>query len=90
MLVDTTRCSELATKQLYKEKDKEVKKSARKDKRQILEKKAALAEEAARKGDSKTVYRLTNEMVGKQSSQITLVKDENGSIISDPEKIDER
>ncbi|XP_065584387.1 uncharacterized protein LOC136043406 [Artemia franciscana] len=90
MLIDTTRCSELATKQIYKEKDKEVKKSARKDKRQFLEKKAALAEEADRKGDSKTLYRLTNEMVGKQSSRITLVKDENGSIISDPEKIDER
>ena len=58
--------------------------------RQFLEKKVALAEEAAWKGDPKTVYQLTNEMVGKQSSQITLVKDKNGSIISDPEKIDER
>ncbi|XP_065576323.1 craniofacial development protein 2-like [Artemia franciscana] len=80
MLIDTTRCSELARKQLYKETDKEVKKSARKDKRQLLEKKAALAEEASRKGGSKTVYRLTNEMVGKQSSRTTLVKDENGSL----------
>jgi hypothetical protein len=29
-------------------------------------------------------------MVGKQSSRITLVKDENEGILSDPDKIDER
>ena len=63
--------------------------SARNDKRQFLEKKAALAEEAARKGDSKTVYRLTNAMVGRQSSRITLVKDKIGLIMSHPEEIDE-
>ena len=51
---------------------------------------AALAEEAAKKGDSKMVYRLTNEIVGKKTNRTSLVKDENGDIISDPQKADER
>ena len=70
-------------------KDKEIKKSTRKDKRLFFEYQAAFSEEAVRKGVSKTVYRLTKEMFGKQSSRIALVKDKNGMILLDPDKIDE-
>ena len=74
----------------YREIDKQVKKSARTDKRQFIEQKAALAEEAAKKGDSKTVYRLTNEMIGVKPNRTNLVKDENGVLLTDPLMIDER
>ncbi|KAK2715292.1 hypothetical protein QYM36_010063 [Artemia franciscana] len=69
---DTHHGSGSASELFYMEKDKEIEKSAWKDKRLFLENKAVLAEEAARKGDSKTVYRLTHEMSGRQSSRITL------------------
>ena len=67
-----------------------MKRIARKDKRIAIERKAALAEEAAKKGDSKMVYRLTNEIAGKKINRTSLVKDENGDVISDPQKADER
>jgi len=73
----------------HRKKDKEIKKSVRTDKRQFIEQKAALAEEAANKGDSKTVYRLTNEMIGVKSKRTNLVKDENGALLTDPLMIDE-
>ena len=55
-----------------------------------LREKQRFAEEAAKKGDSKMVYRLTNEIVGKKTNRTSLVKDENGDVISDPQKADER
>ncbi|XP_065568745.1 uncharacterized protein LOC136032350 [Artemia franciscana] len=74
----------------YGEIDKQVKKSVRTDKRQFFEQKAALAEETAKKEDLKTVYRLTNEMIGFKPNRTNLVKDENGAFLSDPLMIDER
>ena len=70
--------------------DKKVKKSARADKRQFIEHKAALVEDEAKKGDSNTVYRLTNEMVGVNPNMTNLVKDKNGVLLTVPLKIDER
>jgi hypothetical protein len=52
--------------QAYKVKDKLAKKSARSDKRTLLENKAAEAETTAKKGDPKTVFRITNEIIGKR------------------------
>ena len=75
---------------LYRLKDKEIKKSAKADKRRCVEEKARLAEEAARKGDSKAVYRLTNEMIGKLPIRSSQVKDESGNVLTETEKIDER
>jgi len=55
-----------------------------------MEHKSALAEEAAKKGGSKTVYRLINEMIGTKTNRTNLVKDENRVLLIDPLKIDER
>ena len=55
-------------------------KSSSMDKKLFLKKKAVLAEEAARKGVFKSFHWLINEMFGKHSSRITLVRDENGMI----------
>jgi len=67
--------------------DKMVKKSARKGKRNQLEKRAELAEEAKRRGDSKTVYCLTNEIVGKCQSMKGPVRDPNGGLATDSEDV---
>ena len=69
----------------YKEADREVKKSARSDKRQHLNEKARMAEEAARRGDTRAVYRLTKEIVGKTNVQDGPVKEENGRLLTDPD-----
>jgi len=46
----------------YKIKDKQVKRSCKRDKQQYLERKADEAEMAAVKGDTKTLYRLVKEL----------------------------
>ncbi|XP_065584026.1 craniofacial development protein 2-like [Artemia franciscana] len=54
LILNTSSPEQKAQLQLrYKEEDKAVKRSARKDKRIVIERKAAFAEEAAKKGDSK-------------------------------------
>ena len=65
----------------YSEKDKEVKRSARKDKRAYIDKLADDAEKAASKGNLNTVYKITKELCGK-STQIPPVKDTNGKVIT--------
>ena len=50
--------------ELYREKDKAVKRGARHDKRDFMDNLATEAQEAAEKGDSRTVYRVTKTMTG--------------------------
>ncbi|XP_065580640.1 uncharacterized protein LOC136040326 [Artemia franciscana] len=90
LLVDFALNNDLVIGVSYREIDKQVKKSVQTDKRQFIEQKAALAEEAAKKGDLKTVYRLTNEMIGVKPNRTNLVRDENGALLTDPLMIDER
>ena len=67
----------------------QVKKSARGDKRDFLEKKAATAEEAAKRGDSRAVYKITNEIIGKRRNLNGPVKDQNGKIVTPSNEISE-
>jgi len=46
-------------------KDKEVKRRCRNDKKQYIEKRAAKAEEAAKLGDTKMLYRIVKDLSGK-------------------------
>ena len=62
-----------------------AKKSVRKDKRNHLEKKLELAEEAARRRDPKTVRRLAHEIVRKRQSMEGPVRDPNGRLATDLE-----
>jgi len=59
----------------------EIKRRARKDKRNYLEERAEEAEKAAARGDLNTVYKITKELCG-QSKQPPPVKDKSGNIIS--------
>jgi hypothetical protein len=74
----------------YKEADKKVKKSARSNRRQYMNEKARQAEEAASHGDTRTVYRLTKETVGKSSLHECTVKNEGGRLLTDGEEQKER
>ena len=68
----------------YREKDKEVKTSARRDKRQYIEQLAEKAERAAEQKDMKTVYMTTKKLSGNwgQSQDIPL-KAGNGTTITE-------
>lgn len=68
------------TKMSYKNKDREVKRSARKDKRVFVEHLASEAEKAAAYGNLGTVYKITKRLCGRCTNQTTHVMDKNGNI----------
>lgn len=69
---------------LYREKDKEVKKSARIDKRTYTDKLAQRAQRAAEMKDMKTVYQITKKLRGDLGPNQDLpVKAEDGSAITE-------
>ena len=68
----------------YREKDRQVKTSARKDKRQFTERLAQAAEVAAEQKDMKTVYQITKKLRGDRGqSQDLPVKAEDGTPITE-------
>ena len=67
----------------YRSKDREVKKSARNDKRKWYDKIAQDAQRAAENGRLKEVYLLTRKITGKWNRSSSAVKDSNGVIIKD-------
>jgi endonuclease/exonuclease/phosphatase family metal-dependent hydrolase len=83
-LLDTKspRLKERITKE-YSEKNKEVKTSARKDKRDYIERLAEEAEAAAEQGDMKTVYQNTKKLKGDYGQYHDLpVKAEDGTHVT--------
>nr|CAH8843517.1 unnamed protein product [Trichobilharzia regenti] len=70
----------------YKALDKEVKKSARKDKRRFYDNLATEAEKAAGKRDLRTLYQITKSLSGKRSTQAKPIKDSQGNPITKEEK----
>ena len=65
----------------YQEKNKEVKKSVRKDKRDYTDSLAREAQTAAEKGDTRTVYKITKQLTGGFINKTTVVKDKNGNVL---------
>ena len=66
----------------YKGKDKEVKKSARNDKRSYVEGLAAEAESVAARGELSTVYKITKRLCGNYTTHSAPVKSKDGSTIT--------
>jgi len=69
----------------YKVKDKEVKRCCARDKQHWYDSKASEAEEAANKGDHKSLYRIVKELTGQrtQSQQIKMqTEDLQGHMMS--------
>ena len=63
------------TQQEYKIRDREVKRRARKDKRNFIKNLASEAEEAAEKRDFGTVYKITKQLCGSNTNHSMPVKD---------------
>ena len=66
---------------LYREKQQEVKKCVRNDKRSFTQALAQSAEEAASRGDSRSLYKITKELTGKALAAEHPVKDANGHLV---------
>ncbi|CAC5416958.1 unnamed protein product [Mytilus coruscus] len=83
----TTRQQKRQTQDLYREKDKEVKKNCKQDKRDYVEQLAQEAEIACSIGDIKSLYNTTRQLSGRRSNSNAPVKDKNGNVIT---KIEEQ
>lgn len=66
----------------YTSKDKEVKRSARKDKRSFVEDLAREAEQPAARGELGTVYKITKRLCGRNISQSPPIKCKKGTVIT--------
>ena len=62
----------------YREKDKEVKKSCRRDKRHWIESKGAEAQEAANRNDTKSMYKIVRELTNSRSISSIPIKSKDG------------
>ena len=74
------RLQELVQK-VYKNKDKEMKKSARTAKRSYIEDLAKEAEEAAARGEMNVVFKITKHICGNNIDPYAPVKDENDTVL---------
>ena len=77
-----TRAAKAQRQAEYTEANKEVKKSARMDKRNFIEGLAQEAEDAAGKGDMKEVYRITKKLSGKRSISHHQVHSKDGKLLT--------
>ena len=76
--------------QQYASLDKKVKKSCKKDKKAFIEKKETEAEEAAKKNDSKTLFKIVKELTGVNSNNKVPIKDKQGKVFSSEEEQNHR
>ena len=66
----------------YSAKDRLVKRSARKDKREYVENLADQAETAARRGNSGELYKITKLLAGKPLSRSNTLRNKEGQILT--------
>ena len=71
----------------YREKNRDVKKSVRKDKRDYTDSLAREAQTAAEKGDTRTVYKITKQLTGGFTNRTTVVKDKDGNVLMKEEEL---
>ena len=74
----------------YQEKDREVKRSARRDKRAFINQLAQSAEDAAKIGDSAKVYKITKKLCNKSFNSTKPIKSKNGSILTSDKEQEKR
>ena len=71
----------------YIDKDREVKKRVRADKREMLEEMAKKAEEAAKKNEMGTVYKITNTIYGKKHKKSAGVRTKDGKLLTQEDEV---
>ena len=76
-----TRASKQTTADNYSKKNQEVKKRAKKDRRDLIEKMAKEAEEAAGKRNMKALYDITRKLAGKYHRTSRPVKSKTGETL---------
>ena len=74
----------------YQAKDKEVKRSVRKDKREWAEHIAREAEDASSQGSMKGVYEATKKLCNEKPRHIDMVKDKDGNLLTKDDEIRKR
>jgi hypothetical protein len=89
MLLRSERIKERLGKE-YSDKDKEVKKSMRRDKRKWTDDLAKEVEKEAQTGNMKSVYDVTKKLCKDQSKIIGVVKNKDGTILPKESEIRER
>ncbi|KAI8514548.1 hypothetical protein Bbelb_071390 [Branchiostoma belcheri] len=77
-------------KDTYRTKDKQVKRSARRDKRAYIEELASEAERAATRGELSTVYRITKTLSNQNSVCSVPIKDKQGKLLTNEKEQAER
>ena len=75
-----------AAYEAYRNKDKEVKRSAQRDKREWLDAQADAAEEAAARNDMRTVYRIAKKITNNTSTRSAPIKSKDGRVLSKGEE----
>ena len=74
----------------YKKKDTDIKRSCRKDKREATNTLIEEAEEASKRGEQGTLYRITKKICEKNRKTQYVIRDEKGNALTDEEKIKSR
>ena len=77
-----TRPQKLAAVKRYNEKNHEVKRGCKRDKRRRIDQIVREGEEAAEQRDMKRVYDTTTLLSGRKTIQIKPVKDNNGVVLT--------
>ena len=88
MKMDGVRSERLKQKQRddYREKDKEVKKQIKKDKKEWMENIAKEAEDAARHQNMRALYGLTKVLSNERPKQNAAIKDKDGNLLTESEE----
>ena len=71
----------------HTDKDREVKKRVRADKRKMFEEMAKKAEEAAKKNEMGTVYKITNTICGKKHKKSAGVRTKDGKLLTQEDEV---
>ena len=84
-----TEDQKAAAVEAYRERNREVKRSSRRAKKEYTNSLAAEAQSAAERGDTRTVYMITKTLTGGFTSKTTVVKDKDGKVLTkEQDKLD--
>ena len=85
--IDSTHSERLKNRirEVYRERDEEVKRSVREDKRRWISEKAERAQDAAENGRQKELYSIVKQLTGQSNRQTAAVKDKNGELLKNKE-----
>ena len=79
-----------AAESRYRDLDRQVKRSCRRDKREWVELKGAEAQKAAMRNDSRTLYRIVRELAGSTTGRGVQIRDHDGKVLHTQEEREQR